>query len=187
MPTRAASKQTAPTLQVTHTSQLPKAALDAAHALLRDVFAADLDEHDWEHALGGVHALLWQAERLLAHGSVVQRRLLHDGHALRAGYVEAVAVSAEHRRRGHGGAIMSALEQVIAGAYEVGALGATEAGARLYLSRGWKRWRGPTSALTPNGIVRTPEEDGNIYVFARGAELDLDGALACDWRDGSLW
>ena len=55
------------------------------------------------------------------------------------------------------------------------------------VGRGWRRWEGPTSALTPSGIVRTPEEDGSIYVLPVGAELDLRGALTCDWRDGDVW
>ena len=65
-----------------------------------------------EHALGGVHAPLWEGEELIGHGSVVMRRLLHDGMALRTGYVEAVAVRADRRRRGHGEVVMEALERV---------------------------------------------------------------------------
>ena len=41
------------------------------------------------------------------------RRLLHDGQALRNGYVEAVAVRLDRRRRGHGDVVMEALECVI--------------------------------------------------------------------------
>jgi hypothetical protein len=45
---------------------------------------------------------------------------------------------------------------------------------------------GPSSALTRTGITRTPDEDGAIYVLPHAVELDLDGALCCDWRDGRL-
>ena len=69
----------------------------------------------------------------------------------------------------------------------VGALGATDVGARFYAARGWQVWRGPTSALTPTGIVRTVEEDGAIYVLPAGVPLDLSGTLTCDWRDGDVW
>ena len=36
-----------------------------------------------------MHALASEGDRLVGHGSVVQRRLLHGGRALRTGYVEA--------------------------------------------------------------------------------------------------
>src|SRR3712207_8815064 len=45
-------------------------------------------------------------------------------------------------------------------AYVLGALSATDAAAGLYARRGWQRWEGPTSALTPDGAVRTREDDG---------------------------
>ena len=57
----------------------------------------------------------------------------------------------------------------------------------LYVSLGWQRWRGPLSALTPSGIVPTPEEAGSVYVLPVATELDLDGELTCDWRDGDVW
>jgi aminoglycoside 2'-N-acetyltransferase I len=124
---------------------------------------------------------------LVGHASVIQRRLLHAGQALRAGYVEGVGVRADRRRRGHGGAMMDALERVIRGAYDLGALGSTEEAASLYASRGWKLWRGPTSAMTATGIVRTEDADGCLWVLPVTVPLDLDGALVCDWRGGDVW
>jgi aminoglycoside 2'-N-acetyltransferase I len=147
----------------------------------------DLEEDDWEHALGGIHAMLWLGQDLIGHGSVIQRRLLHRGRALRAGYVEAVGVRADQRGRGHGAALMLALERVIRGAYQVGALGSTEEALAFYAGRGWQLWRGPTSALTPRGIEPTPDDDGGVLVLPISAELDLDGRLTCDWRGGDVW
>lgn len=46
-------------VQVAHTSALESAVLEAAFDLLVDVFEGDLSADDWEHALGGVHALVW--------------------------------------------------------------------------------------------------------------------------------
>jgi aminoglycoside 2'-N-acetyltransferase I len=83
--------------------------------------------------------------------------------------------------------MMAALERVIRGAYEIGALGATEMGEGLYGAAGWKRWRGRTWALTPGGVVRTPEEDAGVYVMEVTVALDLAGDLTCDWRDGQVW
>ena len=174
-------------LVVAHTADLDAAALDAARALLEAVFQDEWSDDDWEHALGGVHALLWEAGELIAHASVVQRRLLHGGRALRTGYVEAVAVRADRRRRGHAGTVMEALERVVRGAYDLGALSATDAAVPLYAGRGWQRWQGATSALTPGGVVRTADDDGSVYVLPVSAELDLSGALTCDWRDGDVW
>lgn len=172
---------------VAHSGQLDRATLIAARELLEEVFAGELTEQDWEHSLGGMHALGWDGDQLVGHASMIQRRLLHGGRALRAGYIEGVGVRADKRRCGHGAALMSALERVAAGAYEVMALGATDEAAAFYAARGWRLWQGPTSALTPGGVVRTPEEDDCIYVFPLSAELDLHGELTCDWREGDAW
>jgi aminoglycoside 2'-N-acetyltransferase I len=174
-------------VQTLHTADLSPETLDAAQALLRDVFGDELTAEDWEHALGGVHALAFEDGELVGHGSVVQRRLLHGGQALRTGYVEGVAVRADRRRRGHGTAVMRALERVIRAAYLVGALGTTDEAASLYAGLGWRRWPGPLSALTPDGVQRTPDEEGGVYVLEVACELDFSGELTCDWRDGDVW
>jgi aminoglycoside 2'-N-acetyltransferase I len=146
-----------------------------------------MTDHDWDHALGGIHALVWDGGQLIAHASVVQRRLLHRGHALRAGYVEGVAVLLGRHGQGHGAAVMEVVERVVRGAYELGALGATEAAAGFYAFRGWEQWQGPTSVLAPTGIVRTQEEDGSVFVLPVSASLNQDDELICDWRDGEVW
>jgi aminoglycoside 2'-N-acetyltransferase I len=173
-------------LRIAHTAELDAATLTAGRALLDEVFD-DMTDHDWEHALGGMHALVWEGGELIGHASLVQRRLLHGGRAIRTGYVEGVGVRADRRRRGHGAAMMEALEQVAHRAYDLAALGATDEAAEFYAARGWQLWRGPTSALTPTGIQRTPDEDDCIYVLPLGAPLDLSGELCCDWRDGDVW
>jgi aminoglycoside 2'-N-acetyltransferase I len=175
------------TLRTAHTADLDAGTLRAAHAMLDDAFEGELEEADWEHALGGIHALIYEDGEIVGHASVVQRRMLHGGRALRAGYVEAVGVRAAHRRRGHGATLMEAVERVIRGAYDLGALGATDDGVGLYTRRGWRRWEGRASALTPTGIEHTPEEEGFIYVLPGDAPLDLTGELTCDWRDGDVW
>jgi aminoglycoside 2'-N-acetyltransferase I len=174
-------------LRIAHTSALDPASLDAARALLVEVFEGDFADEDWEHALGGLHVLVSEHERLIGHASLVQRRLLHGGRALRAGYVEGVGVRADRRRCGHGAAMMQALARVVRRAYDLGALGAADDAAAFYRSLGWQQWRGPTSALTPAGIVRTPQEDGSIFVLPGAVALDLSGELTCDWREGDGW
>ena len=174
-------------VQTAHTADLDAATLAGARALLDDAFEGDFSDHDWDHALGGVHAFVYEGGDVVAHASVVQRRLLHGGRALRAGYVEGVGVRADQRRRGLGAALMEALERVVRGAYELGALAATDPAAALYAARGWELWRGPTSVLTPAGLVRTEDDDGGVYVLSVAVPLDLSGELTCDWRDGDVW
>ena len=173
-------------VRTAHTSDLDAATLEAARALLYDVFD-DMTDQDWEHSLGGIHALVWEGAELVGHASVIQRRLLHGGRALRTGYVEGVGVRADRRGRGHGGAMMEALERVVRNAYDLGALGATDEGARFYAARGWRQWQGPSGALTPTGIQRTEEDDGGIYVLPVTIPVDVTGELTCDWRDGDVW
>lgn len=177
----------APTVQVAHTSQLDERVLGSVRALLDTAFGADMNDHAWDHALGGLHALVWEADQLIGHGSVVQRRLLHQARTLRTGYIEAVAVRADRRGRGIGALVMDAVEHVVRSAYEVGALGATEMGAGFYEHRGWRRWKGRTWALSPSGPVPTSDDEGDVYVLPVGVEIDVSGDLACDWREGRLW
>jgi aminoglycoside 2'-N-acetyltransferase I len=134
-----------------------------------------------------MHALVYDDADLIGHGAVVLRRMLHGGRALRTGYVEAVAVRADRRRTGVAGAIMSELERVIRGGYELGALGASEAGAALYRSRGWWQWPGTSAVLGPDGVRPTPDDDGGIYLLRVTVELDPAEPLVCDWRDGDAW
>jgi aminoglycoside 2'-N-acetyltransferase I len=174
-------------IELRHTAQIPSGELETVRRLLDEAFEGRFTAQDWDHALGGLHALVRAGGEVVGHGSLIQRRLLHRGRALRAGYVEGVAVRADRRRGGVASAIMTELERVARGAYEVAALSAADAGARLYLARGWRRWAGPTSALTPSGIVATPDEDGSVFVLPITTELDLDAELTCDWRDGDVW
>lgn len=149
------------------------AVLTAARRLLDAAFDGEFSDDDWDHALGGTHALEFDGDELIGHASVVPRRMWLDGRELRCGYVEGVAVRLDHRRRGVGGALMAALEEVIRRDYDLGALSATDSGAALYVARGWRRWEGPLR----------PEPDA---VYALG-DVDVTGELHCDWRPGDLW
>jgi aminoglycoside 2'-N-acetyltransferase I len=173
-------------LRTAHTAALATEELRAIRVLLDEAFDGDITDDDYEHGLGGIHALVWEGSELIGHGSVVMRRLLNGGRALRTGYVEAVAVRSDRRRLGHGAAVMRALEQVIRGGYEVGALGSAEDAAGFYTGRGWHRWTGTASVITPTGPRRTEDDEDCIYLLPVTAEL-VPGDLACDWRDGDPW
>ena len=174
-------------LVVEHTGRLTPGDLDAVRDLLVAAFVDGFSETDLEHCLGGLHALLWEGPELLAHGALVQRRLLHGGRALRAGYVEGVAVRADARRQGHGGAVVAALEDIGRRAYDVLALSTTDEGDPFYASRGWLPWQVPTAVLTVTGPVRTPDDDDAVRVLPLSAPLHRSGELTCDWRDGDPW
>jgi aminoglycoside 2'-N-acetyltransferase I len=97
-------------LRLAHTADLDTAALQAVRVLLDEVFAGEFTELDWKHTLGGMHALVCDGAELIGHAALIQRRLLHAGRALRTGYVEGLAVRCGRRGRGHGAALMVALD-----------------------------------------------------------------------------
>ena len=175
------------TARLVHTADLKSDARQRAYEMVNAAFAGEFTDTDWDHALGGMHALIWHRGAIIAHGAVVQRRLLYRGAALRCGYVEAVAVREDWRRQGLAIAILDACEQVIRGGYQLGALSSSDRGRRLYTLRGWLPWRGPTSVLAPSGPTRTPDDDSSVFVLPVGINLDETAALTCDWRDGDVW
>jgi len=175
------------TARLVHTADLDNEAREHARALLDAAFDGEFSDDDWEHTLGGMHALIWHHGALIAHAAVVQRRLLHRGVALRCGYVEAVAVHPDWRDQGLGAAVLDATEQVIRGAYSLGALSARPEVQGFYTARGWRHWLGETSVLAPTGTTRTPDDDGSVLVFSNNIDVDLSRALVCDWRNGDLW
>ena len=172
-------------IQVAHTGHLGPVLLAASRALLYEAFD-DMTEADWDHCVGGMHAIALADGEVVGHAAIAQRRLLHAGRALRAGYVEGVAVRAALRRFGVGRRLMAELDR-LATAYQLCALGATDAAVPFYRALGWQQWRGPLSCLSPSGTVSTPEVAGAIFVRPGSAPLDLDGELTCDWRDGDVW
>lgn len=163
----------------------------ATLAEVRDLMDAAFDDFtdlDWSHGLGGLHALVrvgGPGAQVVAHGALVQRRLLVEGRSLRCGYVEAMATHPDHRRRGHATTVLAELESLAPG-YDLLALSTSQAGLPLYLGRGWQPWRGPTGVVAPSGVRPTPDDDGGVLVLG-GTGLDLDAGIACEWRDGEVW
>jgi aminoglycoside 2'-N-acetyltransferase I len=165
-----------------HTADLAPSRASEARRLM-DLAFHDFDDHDWEHALGGVHVLVVEDDELRAHGALVQRRMLLGERSVRVGYVEAVATHPDHQRRGHGARVMAALE-ALAPAYDLLALGASDSGVPLYAARGWQRWRGPTYVMTQAGLERTAEDDDGVWVLG---DVDTTQRLVADWRAGDVW
>lgn len=173
-------------IRMLHTGELDAPTLRLVRGLLDEAFEGGFTDDDWQHGLGGTHALVIDDGHLVAHGSLVLRRLLHAGRSWRVGYVEAVAVRAVRRRSGHATEVMTALESLRSG-FDFLALSSSEDAVALYEARGWRLWTGPTSVLGPRGIEPTPDEDGSVYVLPGSEQLDLTADLTCDWRAGDVW
>jgi aminoglycoside 2'-N-acetyltransferase I len=86
-------------LRTAHTADLDASTRSAIRRLMDAAFD-DVSDDTFETVLGGVHGLVVEDGDLVGHASVVQRRLLHAGRALRTGHVEGVAVRQDRRRRG---------------------------------------------------------------------------------------
>lgn len=175
------------TARLIHTADLDGETLNSAHQLLIEAFEGEFSEDDWEHTLGGMHALICKRGVLIAHAAVVLRRLLYRDAQLRTGYIEGVAVREDWRGQGLCTALMNGAEQVIRGAYTLGALSPSEQAREIYLGRGWIQWKGPTSVLSPGGLNRTPEDDGTVFVLPVHVKVDPTADLVCDWRSGDVW
>ncbi|MFN6554578.1 aminoglycoside N-acetyltransferase AAC(2')-Ib [Mycolicibacterium septicum] len=179
------------TARLVHTSDLDHETREGARRMVIEAFEGDFTDADWEHSLGGMHAFICHHGALIAHAAVVQRRLIYRDTALRCGYVEAVAVREDWRGQGLATAVMDGVEQVLRGAYQLGALSSSESARDIYITRGWVPWQGPTSVLRPAGVTRTPEDDRSLFVLPvdlpTGMELDTTAEITCDWRDGDVW
>ncbi|OBK50333.1 GNAT family N-acetyltransferase [Mycobacterium sp. 1081908.1] len=175
------------TARLVHTADLDVETRQRVRQMVTAAFAGDFTADDWEHSLGGMHALIWQHGAIIAHAAVVQRRLLYRGDALRCGYVEGIAVREDFRGQGLVHALLDGAEQVIRGAYQVGAVSSTDLARGIYAARGWLPWRGPTSVLAPAGPTRTPDDDGAVFVLPVEIGLDPTAGLMCDWRAGDVW
>ena len=172
-------------LRTAHTADLAATEMAAIRSLMDAAFDRVSDD-TFDNTLGGVHALVLENGELVGHGSVVQRRMLHAGRTLRTGYIEGVAVRADRRRQGHGAQLMGTRTRR---PVRVPARRARRQprGSRLYASRGWQQWRGPSSAMTPDGIRPTPGAEEFIYVLPVSVPVDVSGELTCDFRPASLW
>ncbi|NNE12849.1 MAG: GNAT family N-acetyltransferase [Ilumatobacter sp.] len=165
---------------------------DAIRSLLDDAFDGRFSDDDWDHTLGGSHALVVGDAALIAHGALIERPIEVGGRPRRVGYVEGVATVPSAQRRGAGSAVMRRLGELITERFELGAL-STGAG-RFYARLGWERWEGPTAVRRPDGsIERTPEDDDGVMILRTPATvtfappLDVTGTIICDHRTGDVW
>ena len=152
---------------------------EAIRALMDEAFRDDDDpdeafsDDDWQHALGGTHVVLDVDGEILAHASVVERRLQVGELALRTGYVEAVATVARAPGRGVRDARDGRTSgTIIRAGFELGGLGT---GAQHFYERlGWRVWPGPTFVRAPGGDRATPDDDGFVMVLRTPSTPPLD-------------
>lgn len=177
-------------VRLLETSQLSTDDRARIRRLLDEAFDGDFSDDDWAHALGGWHAVIRSADAhtVLAHGSVVARRIDVGPTAYRAGFVEAVGVAPGHQRLGLGSAVMTGLAEVIHARFELGVLSSGEWG--FYEQLGWERWRGPSQVRAVDGtITRSPEEDDGVMVLRcrPSRAIDPTASITCDQRTGDSW
>lgn len=145
------------------------------------------DDDDWAHALGGMHFVLDVDGRIVTHASVVEREIHVGDRPLRTGYVEAVGTVPDRQGARFGSLVMADVTAYIRERFELGAL---DTGRNHFYERlGWLTWRGPAFVRAPDGIRRTPEDEGSILVLPTPSSpsLDLTSSISCDWRSGDVW
>jgi len=173
------------------TTDLTGTELVAIRRLMEEAFATDEDgaftDHDWGHAIGGLHFVLDLDGEIVTHASVVQRALQIGERPVATGYVEAVATARTRQGAGHGSRVMRAITNHIRDRFDLGALGTGR--HHFYERLGWQTWRGPAFVRTPAGLRRTPDEEGYILVLRTPTSpaFDLTEPLSCEWRDGDVW
>lgn len=180
-----------PRLRHLATNELSPGEQAAIRALMDVAFGDDPDEaftdDDWTHAIGGTHVVLDLDGVIAAHAALVEREIRIGGKPLRTGYVEAVATAPERQGSGFGTTVMTAVGDLIGARFQLGMLGTGR--HHFYDRLGWRTWRGPSAVRWPDGLRRTPDDDGYLMVLTTPTTppLDLDAPIDCDWRQGDSW
>lgn len=135
---------------------------------------------------GSVHVLGYLGDELVTHAAWVTRWLQPAGlPLLRTAYVEAVATAPAYQRRGYGAAVMRELQRHITD-YDLGGL--SPFSDAYYARLGWELWRGPLAIRKEHGLEPSPaDEQVMILRLPRTPELNLDGLLTAEWREGEPW
>lgn len=169
------------------TGDVPAVLLHKIRVLLLDAFDGGFSEDDWEHALGGWHAIVTEGGQPIAHAAVTPRVMQIGGRTFRSGYVEAVGTDPSVRRSGHGSRVVTAVMEVIRQEFDIGVLSTGR--QAFYEPLGWERWQGPTFVIRDGEKVRTEEEDDGIMVlrFGPSSTVCLTDPIACRSRTGDDW
>lgn len=176
-------------LSVVSSDQIDAPTRLEARALWDRAFGDRFNDHDADHAFGGVHVLAQDGDRLIGHASAVPRRLrFGDGPWRSVGYVEAVAVDPVHQGRGIGRAVMRALHVEIAARWPVAVL-STGRARSFYASLGWESWEGLSYTQASPTSVYADSEHGGLMILRIDPYLvpDLSVDVTCEDRPGDAW
>lgn len=182
-------RQDAVHLQTVQSIDLSRDELELLREFLDEAFEGLFEDDDWSHTVGGVHVLVREGSLIVAHAAVVGRTLWADGRALATGYVEGVATLADRRGEGYATQVMQEAGRQIRQRYELGALSDGTGIPGFYERLGWEQWQGPTFVASPDGRVRTADDDDGVMVLRTPStgDLALSSPLTCDWRSGDVW
>lgn len=174
-------------LRLLRTDELTDADQAALRSMLDAAFRGRFDDHDWDHALGGWHALTHEDGRVVAHAAVVERVLEVGDRSFRTGYVEAVATAPDRQGEGFGDRVASAVTRIVRESFELGGL--STAHHAFYERLGWERWQGPTYVRDGDDMIRSEDEDDGVMVlrFGPSEAIDLTAPIRCETRPGDDW
>lgn len=151
-------------------------------------FGDRFDDHDADHAFGGVHVVVRDGTHVVGHASAVPRAIRFGDRPWRTvAYVEAVATDPDRQHEGIGRLVMEKLQEEIASRWDVAML-STGRATGFYERLGWERWRGLSYTYTESGVVLDGEH-GGLMVFTPGAAVVVDRTLSvtCQDRPGDAW
>ncbi|MBG2875497.1 GNAT family N-acetyltransferase [Proteus alimentorum] len=170
-----------------HTCYLSKIEKKILYSLLTESFGNDFSLGDFQHALGGMHVFAYDQEKMVGHVAVVQRNMAIDNNPISVGYVEAMVVLKDYRRKGIGKELITQANSIIKSCYQLGLLSASEKGVPLYSLLGWRKWEGKLFELNHGVYKQTEGDDEGIMALSSINEIDLTSSLCCDFRSGDQW
>ena len=160
----------------------------ALRGLWDRAFGGRFDDHDADHAFGGVHVVISDRDEPVGHASAVARLIrFGDQPWSTCGYVEAVATDPHRQGQGVGRLAMERLQVEIASRWSIAML-STGRATGFYEALGWQRWLGLSCTHTTKGTVLDGEH-GGLMVFSRDPSLlvDLTQTVTCRDRAGDAW
>jgi aminoglycoside 2'-N-acetyltransferase I len=127
---------------------------------------------------------------LVSHVEWVPRWLQPAGHGLlRTAYVEAVATSPGHQRRGLATALLRRFDEIVRddATWELAALSPSD--SAFYARLGWELWNGPLAIRRDGGVEPSPpDEQVMILRLPRTpSTLVTRALLTAEWRVGEVW
>lgn len=161
-----------------------EAPLAAVRALMDAAFGDRFTDDDWDHTVGGTHVLWEEDGAVVAHASVVARRIEVGDRILRCGYVEGVATVPHRQGEGLGSAVMAVVNGVVREGFELGMLSTSR--TSFYERLGWQRWQGPSYVRRAGGVERTEDEDDGLLALPV-IEVDVTLPITCEERAGDDW